>query len=160
MITVLFGPGNGGTNVMDVRQDGVTNPAPISTYQCNNCNNHTSQYADDDGGYLRINLGQYYKSGGYPLNSGTATPTSTGSSTGTQVSNAPCSAVINGQTMTGYCNGSFVPNGSPQTTATSQPTGTTPPTELTPPTGAGDSGATCDSSHANGGCSTPGAARK
>ncbi|MGH2487919.1 MAG: hypothetical protein ACRDHE_18105 [Ktedonobacterales bacterium] len=164
VIAVLFGPGNGGTNVMDVRQDGVTNPAPISTYQCNNCNNHASQYADDDGGYLRINLGQYYKSGGYPLNTGTATPTSTGSSMGTQVSNAPCSAVINGQTMIGYCNGSFVPNGAPQTTATTQPTGTTPPKELTPPTGgdgSGDgSGTTCDGSHSDGGCVTPGATRK
>jgi hypothetical protein len=67
VIGVLFGPGNGGTAVQDAQHDGVTNPAPISTYECNFCNNHTSIYADDDGGYLRIVVGQYYKSGAYPL---------------------------------------------------------------------------------------------
>lgn len=156
VIAVLFGPGNGGTNVMDLRKDGVTNPAPISTFQCNQCNNHKSQYADDDGGYLRIFLGQYYQSGGYTLSNGTATPTSGGSST--QVSNAPCTAIINGQTMTGYCNGSFMPNGSsstpPTTTATTPAQTTQPPTQLVPPTGGGASGGSCD------GCSTPGAVRK
>jgi hypothetical protein len=78
-IGTLFGPGNGGTNALDSRNDGVTNPAPIATFQCNSCNNHTSSYADDDGGYLRINLGQYYKNGGYALGSasggGAPTPT-------------------------------------------------------------------------------------
>ena len=59
MIAVLFGPGNGGTMNVDSMGDGVTNPAPISTYECNNCNNHRSSYADDDGGYLRIFIGQY-----------------------------------------------------------------------------------------------------
>jgi len=77
VVGVLFGPGNSGTNATDVRHDGVTNAAPISTYECNGCNNHTSSYADDDGGYLRIFLGQYYKSGGYPLGGGTTPPTPT-----------------------------------------------------------------------------------
>ena len=77
-IGTLFGPGNGGTNALDSRNDGVTNPAPISTFQCNQCNNHTSSYDDDDGGYLRINLGQYYKNGGYALgSSGSGLPTPT-----------------------------------------------------------------------------------
>jgi hypothetical protein len=67
VIGVLFGPGNGGASVQDVRGDGITNPAPINTDECNLCNNHPSTYADDDGGYLRIFVGQYYKSGGYPL---------------------------------------------------------------------------------------------
>jgi hypothetical protein len=70
IIGVLFGPGNGGTEYNDARQDGVTNPAPISTFQCNQCNSHQSQYADDDGGYLRIFVGQYYKNGAYPLPAG------------------------------------------------------------------------------------------
>jgi hypothetical protein len=86
IIGVLFGPGNGGTIATDGRRDGMTNPAPISTYQCNQCNNHTSQYADDDGGYLRIYLGQYYKNGGYNLGSGgspTPTPPAGGGSTAT-----------------------------------------------------------------------------
>ena len=59
IIAVLFGPGNGGTMNIDTMRDGVTNPAPISTYECNLCNNHTSSYPDDDGGFLRIFVGQY-----------------------------------------------------------------------------------------------------
>jgi hypothetical protein len=70
ILGVLFGPGNGGTEYDDATHDGVTNPAPISTYECNRCNNHQSQYADDDGGYLRIFAGQYYKNGPYPLPAG------------------------------------------------------------------------------------------
>ncbi len=95
VIGVLFGPGNGGTNATDSRGDGVTNPAPINTYQCNQCNNHTSQYADDDGGYLRINLGQYYKGGGYTLGSGgsgsTPTPTPPAGGGGTATPTPPAS---------------------------------------------------------------------
>jgi hypothetical protein len=59
VIAVLFGPGNGGTMNIDAMHDGVTNPAPISTYECNYCNNHISIYPDDDGGYLRIFVGLY-----------------------------------------------------------------------------------------------------
>jgi hypothetical protein len=59
VIAVLFGPGNGGTMNTDAMNDGVTNPAPINSYECNMCNNHTSSYSDDDGGYLRIFVGQY-----------------------------------------------------------------------------------------------------
>ncbi len=70
IIGVLFGPGQGGTEYYDADKDGITNPAPISTYECNQCNNHQSQYADDDGGYLRIFVGQYYKNGAYPLPAG------------------------------------------------------------------------------------------
>ena len=61
IIAVLFGPGNGGTMNIDAMHDGVTNAAPISTYECNRCNNHASIYPDDDGGYLRIFVGQYMK---------------------------------------------------------------------------------------------------
>jgi hypothetical protein len=61
IIAVLFGPGNGGTMNIDAQNDGITNPAPISTYECNMCNTHHSNYADDDGGYLRIFVGQYLK---------------------------------------------------------------------------------------------------
>jgi hypothetical protein len=59
VIAVLFGPGNGGTMNIDAIHDGVTNPAPTSTYECNLCNNHVSSYPDDDGGYLRIFVGLY-----------------------------------------------------------------------------------------------------
>jgi hypothetical protein len=70
IIGVLFGPGNGGTEYTDAMHDGITNPAPINTYECNQCNSHQSQYADDDGGYLRIFIGQYYQNGPYPLPAG------------------------------------------------------------------------------------------
>jgi hypothetical protein len=59
VIAVLFGPGNGGTLNIDNMHDGVTNSAPISSYECNFCNTHTSIYPDDDGGYLRIFVGLY-----------------------------------------------------------------------------------------------------
>jgi hypothetical protein len=58
IIGVLFG---GGTSPIDAMHDGITNPAPISTYECNFCNNHKSIYPDDDGGYLRIFIGQYMR---------------------------------------------------------------------------------------------------
>lgn len=57
VIAVLFGPGNGGTINIDAMHDGITNPAPVSSYECNFCNTHTS--SDDDGGYLRVFVGQY-----------------------------------------------------------------------------------------------------
>ena len=88
VIAVLFGPGNGGTSVQDARGDGVTNPAPISTYECNGCNSHTSSYADDDGGYLRVFLGQYYRSGGYAL-SGTVSSTASPSPSNTPTAGIP-----------------------------------------------------------------------
>ncbi len=73
---VLFGPGNGGTEVYDRRHDGITNHPPISTYGCDRCNTQASVYPDDDGGYLRIFVGAYYKNGTYSL-SGTGTPPGT-----------------------------------------------------------------------------------
>lgn len=72
---VLFGPGNGGTMVDDASHDGVTNPPTIGTYQCDRCNTHLSIYPDDDGGYLRLFVGAYYRHG--PLqfaNPGSWTP--------------------------------------------------------------------------------------
>lgn len=60
---VLFGPGNGGTMVADASHDGATNPHTIATYQCDHCNTHISLYADDDGGYLRLFVGAYYRHG-------------------------------------------------------------------------------------------------
>ncbi|HEX8036749.1 MAG TPA: hypothetical protein VF510_23020 [Ktedonobacterales bacterium] len=58
---VLFGPGNDGTMVDDASHDGVTNPPPIASYQCDHCNTHLSIYPDDDGGYLRLFVGAYYR---------------------------------------------------------------------------------------------------
>lgn len=61
IIAVLFGPGNGGTTITDAQHDGVTNGGTITGYECANCNTHVSTYPDDDGGYLRIFIGQYLK---------------------------------------------------------------------------------------------------
>lgn len=91
VVSVLFGPGNGGTYAQDMKGDGVTNPAPISTYECNLCNNHTSSYADDDGGYLRLFLGQYYKNGVYALSGGSTAPAPT-STTPPQPTTTPTTA--------------------------------------------------------------------
>jgi hypothetical protein len=67
IIGVLFGPGESGTRIDDARRDGVTNSPAISTYKCSRCNDHVSRYADDDGGYLRIFAGRYYRRGVYKL---------------------------------------------------------------------------------------------
>jgi hypothetical protein len=62
VIGLLFGAGNGGTTQnYDAAKDGITNPAPI------NGNSRVSTYPDDDGGLLRLNVGNYYRSGGTPL---------------------------------------------------------------------------------------------
>ncbi|MCW8131950.1 MAG: hypothetical protein KIS92_16510 [Planctomycetota bacterium] len=53
----VFSPGQGmQTHVHDAKKDGITNPTPIP----GNLGN-TSEYADDDGGYMRLRAGSYYK---------------------------------------------------------------------------------------------------
>src|SRR6202140_1938283 len=67
---VLFGKANGGqTNYTDDRGDGITNNGgrPTSGFQCAACNFHVSQFADDDGGYLRLAVGAYYASQPAPV---------------------------------------------------------------------------------------------
>jgi hypothetical protein len=61
IVAVLFGPGSGGTMNIDMMNDGITNPSPVESYECHDCNTHSSQYPDDDGGYLRIFIGLYDK---------------------------------------------------------------------------------------------------
>lgn len=65
LIGVMFGAGNGcQTTQYDSRGDGITNnggqPTTDPEGGCTACNVHTSQFADDDGGYLRQFVGQYY----------------------------------------------------------------------------------------------------
>jgi hypothetical protein len=68
LIAVLFGAGNycQTTNTDDAppANDGVTNgggaPTTDALGGCNACNTHTSTVPDDDGGYLRQFVGQYY----------------------------------------------------------------------------------------------------
>ncbi len=62
VIAVLFGAGAYGcTMYTDEMGDGITNPLPI------NGNVLSAVYADDDGGYLRLQGAQYYREGPVPL---------------------------------------------------------------------------------------------
>jgi hypothetical protein len=62
VMAFMFGPGAwGNSTYVDRMGDGITNPAPI------NGNNLVAQYADDDGGYLRLKGIQYYSEGTIPL---------------------------------------------------------------------------------------------
>ena len=95
VIGALFGAAAGGTTVDDAAGDGVTNPAPISSFGCDHCDNHISGYPDDDGGYLRLFVGAYYLHGPLrfsspqswtpapPPGSATATPLPAGTCIGT-----------------------------------------------------------------------------
>lgn len=101
IIGVLFGPGNGGTSIDDAAHDGITNTTPISDFQCDSCNTHASSYPDDDGGYLRLAVGAYYRHGplilanpgawtpaGLPGASATVTPPPQGTCAGPPVASA------------------------------------------------------------------------
>lgn len=58
VIGLMFGAGAGGqSHYFDSKGDGITNPAPI------NGNNLTATVADDDGGYIRLNVTSYYSTG-------------------------------------------------------------------------------------------------
>jgi hypothetical protein len=65
LVAVLFGAGNPcQTTYTDASGDGITNNSGVPTTDlkgsCTACNTHTSTSTDDDGGYLRIFVGQYY----------------------------------------------------------------------------------------------------
>ena len=97
VIAALFGSAAGGATVNDAAADGVTNAVPISTFGCDYCNNHVSAYPDDDGGYLRLFVGAYYRHGPLhlaspqswtpapPPGSATATPLPAGFCVGTPI---------------------------------------------------------------------------
>ena len=68
VIGLLFGAGaSGPTTNTDARGDGITNPAPVDSFQCHQCNTHVSRYSDDDGGYLRLFGGAYLRAGGVSI---------------------------------------------------------------------------------------------
>jgi hypothetical protein len=55
-IGVIFSPGQGtSTRVDDDMEDGITNPPAIPGTE-----GHTSEYADDDGGYIRLRVSDYF----------------------------------------------------------------------------------------------------
>jgi hypothetical protein len=62
-IGLLFGGGAGGcTSVRDTMKDGVTNPEAVKDNK-----GEKAAFADDDGGYMRLRGGEYYKKGPLPL---------------------------------------------------------------------------------------------
>src|SRR6185295_18505360 len=78
VVAFLFGGGASGvTCACDAKGDGVTNPSPI------NGNTQVSLSADDDGGFFRQRVKDYYASGAMSLSGGggaggpTPTPTAT-----------------------------------------------------------------------------------
>jgi hypothetical protein len=71
VIAVLFGAGEEGqTTYYDAAMDGITNPYPIGNGTENlsgHDNDRPSQNEDDDGGYLRDAIANYYAAGPVPL---------------------------------------------------------------------------------------------
>lgn len=83
-IGLLFGGGAGGcTSVRDSNKDGITNPEPVKDNK-----GEKAAFADDDGGYLRLRGGEYYKKGPLPLLE-TAKTAGTASSSKTTAVTAP-----------------------------------------------------------------------
>ena len=69
VVAFLFGGGAGGvTCACDGVNDGITNPAPI------NGNTGLSLSADDDGGFFRQKVKDYYAAGPLPLSGGSPPP--------------------------------------------------------------------------------------
>jgi hypothetical protein len=126
LVAVLFGAGNSCQTVYtDGQGDGITNNGGLPTTDlagsCNACNTHTSVWADDDGGYLRIFVGQYYATAStIPTISGLAPnngPTAGGTSvviTGTNLTGA---TAVKFGTLAAV----FTVNSASQITATSPP---------------------------------------
>ena len=76
IVALLFGSGNSGsTSFMDLDKDGVKDFTPIcTTYGVSSgrlCNDHRAISSDDDGGYLRMAAGAYYRN---PIHLGGAVP--------------------------------------------------------------------------------------
>jgi hypothetical protein len=73
-IGLLFGGGAGGcTDVRDSKKDGVTNPPRVAGNK-----GERSQFADDDGGYLRLRGANYYAKKPVPLRGRPAAPIAKG----------------------------------------------------------------------------------
>jgi hypothetical protein len=86
VIGLMWGAGAGSqSHYRDSNGDGITNPHALdgtSGYAFGNpmniANTQTASYADDDGGYIRLNVTNYYNQGALPLPGGTPTsPTPT-----------------------------------------------------------------------------------
>jgi hypothetical protein len=132
VIGLLFGAGNGGSTVQyDGMADGITNPASFCTTDGmstgSTCNNHTSAYADDDGGYLRTQAQAYYAGlGNTSTSSTTSTTTNTTGSTTASSTVSSTSSTASTSTMTSSSSISSTSSTS-STPSTSSTTSTTTP---------------------------------
>ncbi len=85
VIGLMWGAGAGGqTHYFDSNGDGVTNPAAIDGNPAHLINSLVSAFADDDGGYLRLQIASYYAVGALPLPGGGVSNTPTSVSTNTR----------------------------------------------------------------------------
>jgi hypothetical protein len=91
VIGLMWGAGaSGQSHYWDSRSDGITNPSPISNGNPMGISTSlTSGYPDDDGGYIRLNVANYYSEGALPLTGGTVTPTPTGPTNTPAPTNTP-----------------------------------------------------------------------
>ena len=88
IVVMMFGAGVGSqSHYFDYKNDGITNPSPI------NGNDAVSSYADDDGGYIRLQTGAYYSGGTLPLPGGGA-PQPTATRTATSVPVPPTNTPV------------------------------------------------------------------
>jgi hypothetical protein len=99
LVAVLFGKGNScQTTYDDFANDGVTNnsgaPTTDTLGACNACNTHTSTWPDDDGGFLRIFVGNYYAGrlpcGGVSVSAVPPSPQATGTAVTLNLSASAC----------------------------------------------------------------------
>jgi hypothetical protein len=89
-VGMMFGAGVGSqSHYFDHHGDGITNPPAI------NGNNAVSSYADDEGGYIRLQSGAYFSGGTLPLpGGGGPQPTATATRPATSVPLPPTNTPI------------------------------------------------------------------
>ncbi|MCC7366474.1 MAG: hypothetical protein IT303_19105 [Dehalococcoidia bacterium] len=130
VVAFLYGGGAGGTScACDGTRDGVTNPAPI------NGNTLDSYSADDDGGFFRRKVKDYYTAGVQATTGGggaTATPTKTLSTPTKTATATPSSTPTKTATATGTPTKTATATSTPTKTATAAPTTATPKKTATP----------------------------
>src|SRR4029077_11414065 len=112
IIAVLLGAGNAcQTAYTDQQNDGITNgngqPTTDLAGFCNACNTHASTVSDDDGGFIRTFVGQYYANSSVP-GSPTGVFALAGEASATVTWAAPSVGLITSYTVTAAPGGATV----------------------------------------------------